>query len=528
MTPRAVHHAATALLLVLAGLLALGLTVALTALRARAITFLVDSTCDDGDATPGNFQCNNGSGACCLRACIEEANALGGQHECLVPVTGTIALDSTLVVTTEIEIVGPAPLSGTVAGGGITTPWSLEIDGGGTVLTAIEFAAGADGSILQGLAFTGFTAATGAIIVAATGVTVRGNRITSSARGIVVTGDANLIGGTGDGEGNLLHSNDPDTGVAITLLGSSNHVVGNIAGTDGSGTVALPNHNGISVAGGDDNVIGGPTAAYRNLFSGNAALGIHIDTADTERTLIERNDIGVAIDGETLLCNGEGAILDDGTDTVIADNRLGCSLTWCCAVEGAGAVGLTCIDGGSPVGLPLDSAEACRLWLVHVFGGVCSGDLTTSCATDAACAGNGVCRALTGTCTGDGTTSCVGDPDCADNGTCELVAFPYWNGSSTCDGGIAGVCPAPPTPTPTDTPPATETATATATPTATDSATPTPTHGGTPTATGTVTATGTATTTAPPVTPRGSWRVPQRTPRWGLPARIPRWRGGLG
>ena len=49
-----------------------------TTRAATAANFLVNSTADSSDSTPGDGVCNAGGGACTLRAAIEEANALGG------------------------------------------------------------------------------------------------------------------------------------------------------------------------------------------------------------------------------------------------------------------------------------------------------------------------------------------------------------------------------------------------------------------------------------------------------------------
>jgi CSLREA domain-containing protein len=66
----------------------------LLALPAQAAVFIVNSTQDVNEATPGDGNCNPVGGVgntCTLRAAIQEANALGGSHT-IVVASGTYAL----------------------------------------------------------------------------------------------------------------------------------------------------------------------------------------------------------------------------------------------------------------------------------------------------------------------------------------------------------------------------------------------------------------------------------------------------
>lgn len=49
--------------------------------RAFAATFIVNSTLDTADATPGDGVCDDGAAHCTLRAAIQEANALAGTNK---------------------------------------------------------------------------------------------------------------------------------------------------------------------------------------------------------------------------------------------------------------------------------------------------------------------------------------------------------------------------------------------------------------------------------------------------------------
>src|SRR5262249_26162054 len=101
----------------------------------------------------------------------------------------------------------------------------------------------------------------------ATGTAALGNRA-----GVVVTGPNNRIGGTEFGAGNVISGNLED---GIDLESGGNTVQGNFVGTDATGTAALGNGMGVSVRGtGRDNRIGGPSAAARNVISGNRFEGV--------------------------------------------------------------------------------------------------------------------------------------------------------------------------------------------------------------------------------------------------------------
>src|SRR5205807_2237351 len=61
--------------------------------------------------------------------------------------------------------------------------------------------------------------------------------------------------------------------VGVGLSGSGSHVEGCFIGTDVTGTVAVGNGTGVSVSGTGD-VVGGTTAAARNVISGNMGAGV--------------------------------------------------------------------------------------------------------------------------------------------------------------------------------------------------------------------------------------------------------------
>ena len=96
-----------------------------------------------------------------------------------------------------------------------------------------------------------------------TGTVALGNH----GQGIWATAGSNTVGGTASGAGNLISGN---TVVGIWFYsGNGNLVEGNLVGTDVTGARALGNtYSGIQLQS-NNNIVGGTTAAARNVVSGN-------------------------------------------------------------------------------------------------------------------------------------------------------------------------------------------------------------------------------------------------------------------
>jgi titin len=103
--------------------------------------------------------------------------------------------------------------------------------------------------------------------------------------------------------------------VRLSGLGNSlNRVEGNFIGTNAAGDAAIPNDDGVTI---EDHairaVIGGPTAAARNIISGNADDGIALSF--TAENTIQGNFIGTNADGTGPLGNlGPGVSLSDSAN----------------------------------------------------------------------------------------------------------------------------------------------------------------------------------------------------------------------
>ncbi len=118
-----------------------------------------------------------------------------------------------------------------------------------------------------------------------------------------------LVGGNQPSAANVISGNDsygiaPDNSPGL-------HIAGNYIGTDYTGTQAVPNFMGIIISDDQqDTVIGGPTAAERNIISGNTLAGM-LTASSTGVIQVSGNYIGLNKTGVAALPNGTGMIIAD-------------------------------------------------------------------------------------------------------------------------------------------------------------------------------------------------------------------------
>ncbi|MFC1540089.1 kelch repeat-containing protein [Gemmatimonadota bacterium] len=117
----------------------------------------------------------------------------------------------------------------------------------------------------------------------------------------------NTIGGLIPAEANLISGND-DVGILLIDDSSQNKILGNLIGTDITGTRAIPNRYGVNLVGAIDNQIGGIEPGAGNLISGNEENGIDLVMTSTTGNLIQGNNIGADISGLKPLGNGNSGI----------------------------------------------------------------------------------------------------------------------------------------------------------------------------------------------------------------------------
>src|SRR5438105_2069281 len=130
-----------------------------------AVTFVVNTTADTADATPGDGVCADSGGACSLRAAISENNALGGGNTITLP-AGTYT--QTLVAAAE-------DLN---AGGDFDIRASVTINGAGSATTIIQANASPGVATERVIHLIG-----GGTSVTINDVTIQNGRLTTTASG---------------------------------------------------------------------------------------------------------------------------------------------------------------------------------------------------------------------------------------------------------------------------------------------------------------------------------------------------------
>jgi CSLREA domain-containing protein len=145
----------------------------------------------------------------------------------------------------------------------------------------------------------------------------------------------NRIGGTAPGTGNLIADNG--YGIRVEGSEATDNIIqGNLIGTDFTGTQGRGNITGIAVSAGADNtLIGGTTPGARNLVSDNYN-GIVI-SANVTSTLVQGNYVGTGIGGRLPLGNrGTGIMLSETTSSNVVGGTTAAARNIISANEGDG------------------------------------------------------------------------------------------------------------------------------------------------------------------------------------------------
>jgi len=123
----------------------------------------------------------------------------------------------------------------------------------------------------------------------------------------IVQGAWNRIGGTAAADRNVISGNG--TGLYIVgLLATNNRICGNYIGPDATGASDLGNdENGVLLSA-PLNVVGGTSAAERNVISGNGQSGVYLNDLGATANRVLGNFIGLRVNGTTAMSNGADGI----------------------------------------------------------------------------------------------------------------------------------------------------------------------------------------------------------------------------
>ncbi|MCT7977020.1 DUF4347 domain-containing protein [Laspinema olomoucense] len=141
--------------------------------------------------------------------------------------------------------------------------------------------------------------------------------------GIVIRNASNnRIGGTTVNARNIISGNDFH---GILLSGSEandNQILGNFIGTDITGEISLRNtFDGIQIAGGSRTLIGEDSTASRNVISGNGISGIYVRETSGNHSIVG-NYIGTNFLGDKALQNSGDGLRIDGANNIISNNLI--------------------------------------------------------------------------------------------------------------------------------------------------------------------------------------------------------------
>ena len=263
---------------------------------------------------------------CSLREAIDAANANAGTDTIAFDIPGagphTIQPSSELPTITDPVIIdgytqpGASPNTND-PGLGLNTVLMIELDGtnaGGA--HGLNITAGS--STVKGLVINRF-AGNGIWLAADGGNVVEGNFLGTDITGatalgngqngvIVIDSAGNTIGGPTPAARNLLSGNAFNGVVILFSSATDNLVIGNLIGTDITGTTALGNvFWGVDIEGAHSNTIGGTTAGERNVISGNGHFGLAI-VNDATGNLVQGNFVGTDRTGANGLGNSRSGI----------------------------------------------------------------------------------------------------------------------------------------------------------------------------------------------------------------------------
>lgn len=263
------------------------------------------------------------SGTGTLRACITYANSNTG-----ITINFSISGSAPYTITLATllpSIIKPVTIDGTSQPGFSSTPL-IVLNGNNTVLDGLELYTGSGGSTVRGLIIQNFTE-DGIDIASSNGNTIAGNWIGLNTAGTAAvsggyqgvnlwSANNNIIGGITAADRNVISGNTSQ-GIYTGGGGAGNQIRGNYIGTNAAGTAAVGNGIfGIHLEGGG-NTIGGISSAYGNVISGSAGSdGIRIENT-APNNVITANIIGLNSAGTTALGNaGVGVRILSASNTI--------------------------------------------------------------------------------------------------------------------------------------------------------------------------------------------------------------------
>jgi CSLREA domain-containing protein len=287
----------------------------------------------------------NDSGAGSLRQAILDANANPGADTIAFQIgSGIQAITPTSPLP---AITDPVTIDGTTQPGYAGTPL-VELLGDKAGGDGLNIQAG--GTTVRALAVSHFN--TGIHLQTLGGDSIKGCYVGLRASGaaagngsvgvFVASVSNNVIGGTTAADRNVISGSSE--GDLLIDGGSNNTVSGNYVGTNAAGDApANSAGDGVALTGGaSGNTVGGTNAGAGNLISGHTGQGVLISDLGTDNNVVAGNLIGTNAGGTSSIHNGIGVYIT----TQAANNRVG----------GTSNAARNVISGNSFFGVKVDAA----------------------------------------------------------------------------------------------------------------------------------------------------------------------------
>jgi len=273
------------------------------------------------------------SGAGTLRQAILGVNSNPGPHTITFNISGSGPF--TITPSTSFpSISNVVTIDGTSQPGYAGAP-IIELNGASAGASSSGLTITCGGCTVRGLVINRF-GQNGILLMNGGTNTITGNylgtdvtgtlrRGNSGANLLITNSAANLIGGTTAAERNII-SGGNDDGVDLVGTGARNNVIqGNYIGTDVTGTLSVSNWNGIwIIQGAHSNVIGGTVTGAGNVISGNNEEGLEIQDATSRWNVIQGNFIGTDRTGTLSVSNrGSGVLLENSGGNQLGGSTVG-------------------------------------------------------------------------------------------------------------------------------------------------------------------------------------------------------------
>ncbi len=152
--------------------------------------------------------------------------------------------------------------------------------------------------------------------------------VPNGAEGVLIASPNNSVGGAAAGAGNLISGNLGDGVRIVGPAASRNNVRGNYIGIGPGGEILFGSGgtgnlgDGVAIDNAGDNLVGGTTAADRNVISSNEGAGVRIFGAPAVRNLVQGNFIGLTTDGISPVGDHQEGVAIFSSDNVVGPGNV--------------------------------------------------------------------------------------------------------------------------------------------------------------------------------------------------------------